>query len=403
MPAPRKPTAALRPKRAGKSTAKSAPASRPAKRAAAEDAAAPRTRNAAATREAILESACAAFARLGYDGAGVREIAAGAGVTGVLVNRYFGSKEQLFAEAVARNMATPVILAEANLRSPTIAADMTAALIAITRPGAEPLRGFQTMLRSAASESAAAIAREQIEQHHYKTLAGALSGELAPQRAAAFLALVAGVQLMRQMIGLTALADADPKALQKVLQPLLEQLLHGGGKAGANPRMIEQLVQQYLAGRSVAAGQTVQFGWFVFRIADAGPPPVVETPDFRNMASYTRDFSRVEDIFRAQQQMLRYREAAEEPCTLAHTAIVSKSYTPGHEDAFLMRTEAAKSHASGWYLGISGDPLDMNDAQSFTLKSLYELSIHDERLLPFWLLPVETAVVLKDGSVGDGA
>ena len=60
-----------------------------------------RRRNAAATREAILASAREAFARVGYDGAGVREIAAGAGVTAMLVNRYFGSKEQLFAEVIA--------------------------------------------------------------------------------------------------------------------------------------------------------------------------------------------------------------------------------------------------------------------------------------------------------------
>ena len=35
-----------------------------------------RQRNAAATRAAILQSARRAFARAGYDGAGVREIAA---------------------------------------------------------------------------------------------------------------------------------------------------------------------------------------------------------------------------------------------------------------------------------------------------------------------------------------
>ena len=59
-----------------------------------------RPRNAAATREAILRSALAAFSRYGYDGVGVREIAQMAGVTGVLVNRYFGSKEELFAATV---------------------------------------------------------------------------------------------------------------------------------------------------------------------------------------------------------------------------------------------------------------------------------------------------------------
>jgi AcrR family transcriptional regulator len=52
-----------------------------------------------------------AFAKSGYAGAGVREIAQGAGVTAMLVNRYFGSKEQLFAEAVAESMATTSVVA----------------------------------------------------------------------------------------------------------------------------------------------------------------------------------------------------------------------------------------------------------------------------------------------------
>jgi AcrR family transcriptional regulator len=47
-----------------------------------------------------LNSARLAFTRSGYDGVAVREIAPGAGVTAMLVNRYFGSKEQLFEEVV---------------------------------------------------------------------------------------------------------------------------------------------------------------------------------------------------------------------------------------------------------------------------------------------------------------
>src|ERR1700754_3812304 len=77
-----------------------------------------RPRNAAATRDAILRSAIDAFARHGYDGAGVREIAASAGVTAMLVNRYFGSKEQLFAEASAATLEQPVILSSDTVDSP---------------------------------------------------------------------------------------------------------------------------------------------------------------------------------------------------------------------------------------------------------------------------------------------
>jgi AcrR family transcriptional regulator len=187
----------------------------------------PRRRDATATREAILSSARKAFARAGYDGAGVREIASGAGVTAMLVNRYFGSKEGLFAEVVAEIMATPTILSKANLESSSPGADMAAALVDITATGATPLEGFQIMLRSASSERAAEIAREQIEKHYHRTLTAALRGDFAPQRAALVLALVAGVQVMRQMIGLSALSKAHPKTLTRLLRPILQQLIDG--------------------------------------------------------------------------------------------------------------------------------------------------------------------------------
>ena len=48
-----------------------------------------------ATREAILEAAETEFAACGYEAASTRRICARAGVNVALVNRYFGSKENL--------------------------------------------------------------------------------------------------------------------------------------------------------------------------------------------------------------------------------------------------------------------------------------------------------------------
>ena len=189
-----------------------------------------RRRNAAATREAILTSARRAFARAGYDGAGVREIAAGAGVTAMLVNRYFGSKEQLFAEVLAATSAAPTILSRENLRSSNLPETIAATLVDITQAADTPLEGFLIMLHSASSKRAAEIGREQIEKGHQKTLTDALGGDLAPQRAALVLSLVAGFQVMRQMIGLSALAEAERSDLIKVLAPLFKQLIEGTDK-----------------------------------------------------------------------------------------------------------------------------------------------------------------------------
>jgi AcrR family transcriptional regulator len=186
-----------------------------------------RRRNAAATRAAILSSARQAFAQAGYDRVGVREIAKGAGVTAMLVNRYFGSKEQLFAEVVSDIMARPVILTEHTLKSATAGQEIAAALVRLTATGGAPLDGFSIMLYSASSARAAEIGREQIEAHYHKVLTAAVRGEQAAQRAALVLAFVAGVQVMRQMIGLSALAECPPQVLVKILGPVFQHLMDG--------------------------------------------------------------------------------------------------------------------------------------------------------------------------------
>lgn len=186
-----------------------------------------RPRNAAATRAAILTSARQAFARAGYDGAGVRQIAEGAGVTAMLVNRYFGSKEQLFGEVVAEIMSRPIILTGHRLKSASGGEEMAEALVTLTAAGGAPLEGFQIMCRSAASPRAAEIGRAEIEAHYHKALTAALPGPHAAERAALLLAFVAGVQIMRQMIGVSALATCPPAVLMKILRPVFQQMWAG--------------------------------------------------------------------------------------------------------------------------------------------------------------------------------
>lgn len=193
------------------------------------DAVLPRRRDGAETRKAILLSARAAFARCGYDGVGVREIAQSAGVTGILVNRYFGSKEQLFSEVIASTMANPGILSSENLKDKNDQAGMgrriATALVMESSSEAEKLDGFLILLRSASNERAADIWRENIEQHYEKSLVARLSGKRAKERAGLILALIAGVQIMRQAIGTTSLVESDPKWLIETLTDLFQSLV----------------------------------------------------------------------------------------------------------------------------------------------------------------------------------
>ncbi len=164
--------------------------------------------------------------------------------------------------------------------------------------------------------------------------------------------------------------------------------------------MIEQTIQQYLSGRPIAAGQIVNAGWLVFRIANEGPPVVLESLDFQKVASFTQDLREAEKIFEMQSNMLHKHSVEGEPCTLRHTAVVSKSYSPGHPKAYIKRDTVAKDIDSGWYVGVLDDTLDIENVNSYISISLYELSIADRRMLPYWLMPVDTVVSLENGLVG---
>jgi AcrR family transcriptional regulator len=173
-----------------------------------------RPRNAAATREAILQSAIRNFARSGYDGVGVREIAGDAGVTAMMVNRYFGSKEQLFAEAVDVSFAPPAVI---GTDAKTLAHDAAAALVERTNPDAEPLEPFLIMLRSVSNPRAVETVRDAIERHVGRRLAGQLPESGRQLRTEVMLSVIAGILLMRRVVVTRALDDADPDQLVNVL------------------------------------------------------------------------------------------------------------------------------------------------------------------------------------------
>jgi AcrR family transcriptional regulator len=181
-----------------------------------------RKRDATGTRAAILASAIETFALHGYDGAGVREIAQGAGVTAMLVNRYFGSKDRLFAEAVDAAFAPSTIVDD----SPgSLSARMSGELVRRTARDADALSPFLIMLRSASSPHAVEVVREGIERHVGVRLAERLEGTDVPLRSELVLALIAGTWLMRRVIATEALAEVDPDRLREQLASLFDVLV----------------------------------------------------------------------------------------------------------------------------------------------------------------------------------
>jgi AcrR family transcriptional regulator len=184
-----------------------------------------RAAKADATRAAILVAARKAFANHGYDGAGLRGIAEAAGVTAMMVARYFGSKEGLFGEVVTDTMRDPIILSEGNLSRADLPRAFAEALVGVTTQGKAPLDGFLILFRSTTSATAARIARERIAEVHQATATAAIVGDHPSERAALFLAVVAGVQMMRQMLELEPLTKARPDLLVELLTPVISSLI----------------------------------------------------------------------------------------------------------------------------------------------------------------------------------
>jgi AcrR family transcriptional regulator len=177
-----------------------------------------RPRNAAATRDAILRSALSAFSHHGYDGVGVREIAQMAGVTGVLVNRYFGSKEELFAATVEKICADSGIFENDSL---TLAKRLAAKVMSET----EPIDALLLILRSAPNPRAAEILQENIARHFERPLKSSLPGPHASERATMILALTVGFQLFHKVLGSKALVRANRASLSRRLTKTLQGLI----------------------------------------------------------------------------------------------------------------------------------------------------------------------------------
>lgn len=182
-----------------------------------------RRRDAAATREAILAAAVVEFTEHGYAGAGVRQIAERAGVTAMMINRYFGSKEGLFTQAVARAFAPPTIVGDEHTG---LAGAIAHTLTERTAPGTERLDPFLLLLRSAPDTEAAGILRQGVETNVGARLAGLLDGPDTEVRAQLALALIAGTWLLRSVVGTTALATADDAHLTTLLTDMLEPVIH---------------------------------------------------------------------------------------------------------------------------------------------------------------------------------
>ncbi len=160
-------------------------------------AAPPRRRDSAATRAAILEAAKTQFARLGYDSAPLRDIAAGAGVDVALIKRYFGGKEGLFTEALKESIRPRLV----EWDRATFARDIAAMMADGPGVGDARTHGFQFLLRAATSPTTAPLLSVAVQERFLTPIRDWLGGPDAEARARVLAAAFIGFLVERLIRG----------------------------------------------------------------------------------------------------------------------------------------------------------------------------------------------------------
>lgn len=178
-----------------------------------------RVRNAAITRASILEAARKRFAREGYDGASLREIAADARIDAALISRYFGGKDELFSEVVAAACEPDPDLFGGD--PATFGKRMAKTLLEDPQDSAK-LDMFLIMLLSASSPKASEIVRRSSRDKFFAFFQQWLGGPDVKVRTRLASSLMMGVSLSRLIDETQELDAAGRKKLQARLANILQ-------------------------------------------------------------------------------------------------------------------------------------------------------------------------------------
>ncbi|MFJ9339198.1 TetR/AcrR family transcriptional regulator [Streptomyces sp. NPDC101733] len=181
--------------------------------------AAERRRDASATRGRILDAARDLFAERGYERATVRDIAERAGSNQALLFRYFGSKQGLLTEVLARGgleqvrATAPEELFETALR----------AMLTTSAAGASD-RTLEVYLRSVGRGEEAAGTLRELGEEYQRALASLSDTPDGPLRADLAMAWLLGIGLMRTVVAREPLAGADPDEVCRLVLATLGHL-----------------------------------------------------------------------------------------------------------------------------------------------------------------------------------
>lgn len=180
------------------------------------------------TRDAILAAARDEFARLGFDRATIRGIAAAAEVDPALVLHYFTSKEKLFAAALQIPVEPGAVLSRVMAHD---TADMGAAIVRTFLETWEPPESRSpliAMVRSAmTNETAMTLVREYLERRVFGPITQTLGAPDAELRATLMGSQFIGLAMMRYIARIEPLASASVDQIVTAIGPTIQRYLTG--------------------------------------------------------------------------------------------------------------------------------------------------------------------------------
>lgn len=173
------------------------------------------------TRDRILKAAILRFSSHSYEETGLRDIASDIGVDMAYVHRSFGSKEKLFREAVKAIVRPEVwLVGEASELHVTLAKEVLA------EKGANEIRSFDVLARSFSSPEASRVFRELIDEGLVKPMASKCP-VVSEQRASMVAAFLAGVSILRDVIGTPALqSGGNDRELMALVSQVVEFIMN---------------------------------------------------------------------------------------------------------------------------------------------------------------------------------
>ena len=185
-------------------------------------------RNAAETRNRLLQAARRLFARANYVSVGIREIGAEAGVNPALISRYFGSKRNLFLEVAS------ILNDEGNAALPEVSPleRTNLAMSGILTDGAQSawVTDFRITALSALDPNVSDVMTATYDKVREQIM-GVLPGDNAGTRAELILAQLMGAALVVNLLRGEKSPQIDLEFMKQFYARQMEELFGEGANS----------------------------------------------------------------------------------------------------------------------------------------------------------------------------